>query len=82
MPEDVEVSDEEPEEALIETELATWERYAIRNLGKKGGRQFSTEYLPTWIEDGIRAKLEQATTPEEVRSAFESSSFLDWQSYP
>ncbi len=70
VPEDIEMPVEEPEEALIETELATWERYAIRNLGKKGGRQFKTEYLPTWIEDEIRSDLDEAQTAEEVRAAF------------
>jgi len=77
-----EVVETEPDEALIESELASWRRYALRNRGKTKTRLFKTQYIPTWLEDEVRGKLKTAQTDTEVRAAFEQRNFLDWKSYP
>ena len=60
---------EEPEEALVLTELATWERFALRNLGRNG-REFSADHIPAQIAGELQADIKRATSPEAIRAAF------------
>jgi hypothetical protein len=75
--------EEEPEEALVESELATWQRYALRNLNKNGkSRPFVAEHIPAQVVHEIDSRLAQAQSPDEVRAAFVPQKFLAWESYP
>jgi len=82
-PEAEQVVEEEPEEALVESELATWQRYALRNLNKTGkSRPFVAEHIPAHMVHEIDSRMTQAQTPDEVRAAFVPRKFLAWESYP
>jgi hypothetical protein len=82
-PEAEQVVEEEPEEALVESELATWQRYALRSLSKNGkSRPFVAEHIPAHVVHEIDGRLTQAQSPDEVRAAFVPRKFLDWQGYP
>jgi len=72
-----------PDDALVDSELATWQRYALRNLSKNGkGRPFKAEHIPANIVHEIDSRLAQAQSPDEVRAAFVPRKFLAWESYP
>ena len=77
---EVEVVD--AEEDLVESELASWQRFAIRNIDKPNKRSFKTKHVPDNMAHEIRRQLLAASTAKEVRAAFEPRSFLGWQSYP
>jgi HK97 family phage portal protein len=63
--------EETPEEDLIESELATWQRYALRSLGKNGkSRPFVAEHIPAHVVHEIQADLEEADDAETVKAAF------------
>jgi hypothetical protein len=79
--EEVEIEEQEPDRVLIDTELASWQRYALRNLKKQKRRAFVTKHIPDYMSDNIRMQLSQSTTAEEVRAAFEPSRFLGFTTY-
>ena len=61
----------EPEEELIESELASWERYALNSLGKTKTRQFVNHHVPADVAQQIRDDLKIAYTPEAIKNAFQ-----------
>jgi len=70
-PEAEQVVEEEPEEALVESELATWQRYALRNLSKNGkSRPFVAEHIPAHMVHEIQVDLNDADTIEAIKAAF------------
>ena len=62
--------EETPEEDLVESELASWQRYAIRNCGKKHARPFVAEYIPARAAKEIQEQLEQSQTITDVKAVF------------
>ena len=71
------------EEVLVESEIASWQRFAIRSLGKTNKRKFEVKHIPIEQAKEIQALLDKAESVEEVRVAFGSRMFpLDWQQYP
>ena len=71
------------EEVLVESEIASWQRFAIRSLGKTNKRKFEVKHIPIQQAKEIQALLDKAESVEEVRVAFGSRMFpLDWQQYP
>ena len=73
---------EEAEEELVESELASWQRYSINNITKANKREFITKHVPVNIANKIRSKLLEASTAKEVSEAFKPRNFLGWESYP
>lgn len=57
-------------DAEAQAEMKAWERFAIRRLGKAGGRDFEPRAIPVWEAARIRNALKMAATPEQVRAAF------------
>lgn len=53
-----------------QAEMKAWERFALKRLGKAGGRDFVPRALPVWEAARIRAALKMAATPEAVRAVF------------
>ena len=77
--------EEEPGEDLVGSELATWQRYAIRHLGGKQKRKFVAKHIPDALVHEINSRLTQAHTADEVKAAFSPRSFhkpFEWQGYP
>jgi len=71
------------EEVLVDSEIASWQRFAIRSLGKTNKRKFEVKHIPIEQAKEIQALLDKAESVEEVRVAFGSRMFpLDWQQYP
>ena len=71
------------EENLVDTEIQSWQRFAIRSLGKPNRRKFVAKHIPQQQAQEIQTLLDKAETVEEVRVAFGSRMFpLDWQGYP
>ena len=73
--------DESANEEQVASELASWERYAIRSLKKPKQRKFEVRYIPESQADLIRQLLQKATNVEEVKAAFEPRRFLGWETY-
>ena len=75
------IAEQDAEEAQVASELASWQRFALRNLNKSNKREFVVHHIPAFMADQIKQHLNTASTPEEVRVAFEPRSFLGWQGY-
>jgi len=58
-----------PEPEAKAEELAAWERFAVKRLGK-GGRDFEPRVLDLFTAGRIAASLKAATTEAEVRRVF------------
>jgi len=71
-PESVEqdLAEQSPDDALIESELATWQRFELNNLGKNKSRQFIAHYIPDDITQEILTDLDNAYTPEAIKNIF------------
>ena len=75
------IVEQDAEEAQVASELASWQRFALRNINKTNQREFVVHHIPAFMADQIKQHLNKASTPEEVRVAFEPRSFLGWQGY-
>jgi hypothetical protein len=75
------VVEEDAEDAQVASELATWQRFALRNLNKTNQREFETHHVPAYMADQISNNLVKASTTKEVKEAFEPRRFLGWESY-
>ena len=59
-------------------ELSQWERFALKRLGRSGGRPFEVTVLPDDLAFEISAKLLAADDKEVVKAVFaEAKSQLD-----
>lgn len=54
-------------------ELAQWERFALRRVGRSGGRAFEVRALPDELAFEIAAGLLAAESAEDVRAVFKSA---------
>lgn len=57
--------------AQQQAEMKAWERWAVKRLGKAGGREFEPRSVPLFQAARIRTALKAATTPADVRAVFE-----------
>ena len=64
------LAEQSPDDALIESELATWQRFELNNLGKNKSRQFIAHYIPDDITQEILQDLDNAYTPEAIKNVF------------
>lgn len=55
-------------------EMKAWENFALRRLGKTGGREFEPRAVPIMQAARIKAALKGAATAEAVRAVFENES--------
>ena len=80
-PEAEQVVEEEPEDALVESELATWQRYALRNLSKNGkSRPFQVQHIRGAVAGAIEGALQGAENADEVRDIFGGA--WAWHGWP
>jgi HK97 family phage portal protein len=56
--------------AASAAELRAWERFALRRLGKSGGREFESNALTALQHDRIAEGLREAKSAEAVRALF------------
>lgn len=66
MPDDMEASGEQ-----MRAELKAWEKFAVKRLGKSGGREFEPRVIDVFTAGRIRTALKAAGTPADVRAVFE-----------
>jgi len=52
-------------------EMKSWENFALKRLGKVGGREFEPRHIPLMQAARIRVELKSAATPADVRRIFE-----------
>jgi phage portal protein BeeE len=64
-----EQQDGQPDEDAAGEELAKWEKFAVKRLGR-GGRDFEPKVLDVFTAGRIRTALKAATTAEAVRRVF------------
>ena len=57
-----------------QAELKAWENFALKRLGKQGGREFEPRMIDVFSAGRIRAALKSATTAVDVRRVFERES--------
>ena len=63
---------ESSSKAIVD-ELWRWERFALKRLGRAGGRPFEVEAVPDDIAFEVSAGLLAANNAEEVRQVFKSA---------
>lgn len=59
-----------PDSELVADELVKWEKFALRQLGKQGGRLFEPRVLPLFQAARIKAALGKASDAAGVRDVF------------
>lgn len=57
-------------EAQANAEMKSWENFAIRRLGKQGGRDFEPRAIPVFQAGAIKSALKHCATADEVRAVF------------
>ena len=60
-----------------QAELKAWENFALKRLGKSGGREFEPRIIDVFAAGRIRAALKAAQTAAEVRKIFETEMGMD-----
>jgi SPP1 gp7 family putative phage head morphogenesis protein len=82
-PQDAVEQDKLPDEQLVKAELKDWERFAIKRLGKKSGREFEPKMLPPALAKRIQSELTAKLTPEFIKAFFahEAQKAAYWQSF-
>src|SRR3990167_5482078 len=60
-----------------QAELKSWENFALKRLGKVGGREFEPRVLDVFVAGRIRTALKVAQTAAEVRRVFETEMGMD-----
>jgi len=60
-----------------QAELKSWENFALKRLGKVGGREFEPRVLDVFVAGRIRTALKMAQTAAEVRRVFETEMGMD-----
>jgi HK97 family phage portal protein len=67
---DVSVSEVDAKEEMVDKEMASWQRYALRNFGRENVRPFVVHHIPPYIAGEIQYDLNHAYTPEAIKNAF------------
>lgn len=63
----------------VQQEMKAWENFALKRLGKAGGREFEPRAIAILDAARIRTALKSASTPDEVRSVFSPADELKRQ---